>query len=386
MRNNNFQQSSKLLLGSVLLATATTAMAGGTIKLGDNKSISVGVGLRAAFTATEDAAPSGDAYSKDFNIQNARIYLSGQLDKDFKFTFNTDEIWGQMDVLDAIIQYEPSKEFNIWMGRMLTPADRIEMNGPFYGLSWHQYTVPLMPSDNDPMHEARAGKYGRDDGITVWGTIDKFQYAVGAFDGVDYDGGPNVDDSLLFAGRFAYNFLNMEDNPAYYTSSTYYGGLGDIFTIGISAQQQTDGAGVQGDSADFMAAAIDVLFEKPIGNGNVVTIEGEYKAMDADLSAAAIANGDSFVLFDGTTMFATVAYLHGSPVGKGKLQPYVRMTQTEPSSDTIDSSDLLEIGVNYVISGHNLRFNANITDGDANPSGNPGTDAKTFSFGMQQQF
>jgi len=371
MSKNKLQTPIKFLLAGVLATSASSILAGGTIKVGDNKSISVGAGIRTAFTAVNDAAPSGDAFSKDFAIQNARIYISGQAAKDIKFTFNTDEIWGEMGVLDAIIQYEPSKEFNVWMGRHLTPADRIEMNGPFYGLSWNQYTVPFFPSDNDP--DGAAGLYGRDDGITVWGSVNKFQYAIGAFDG--YSGPSNADDNLLYAARFAYNFLNMEDNPAYYTSSTYYGGLGDIFTVAVSAQQQSEGAGIAGDSADFMGVAVDVLFEKVVAN-NVITIEGEYKSFEADLSAAALADDDAFILFDGTAYFATIAYLHGSPIGKGKVQPYARYTNKDPSAG--DSSDLTELGLNYVINGHNSRFNVNVTDGDDT--------AKTISFGMQQQF
>jgi len=62
---------------------------------------------------------------------------------------------GEYGVLDAIIQYEPGKAFNVWMGRMLTPADRIEMNGPlFLALTFHCYpgrkktvTVTTQPSN-----------------------------------------------------------------------------------------------------------------------------------------------------------------------------------------------------------------------------------------------
>jgi len=46
---------------------------------------------------------------------------------------------------------------------MLTPADRIEMNGPYYALTWNQYTQPVYPSDQG----GDARTYGRDDGITV---------------------------------------------------------------------------------------------------------------------------------------------------------------------------------------------------------------------------
>jgi len=58
---------------------------------------------------------------------------------------------------------------------------------------------------------------------------------VGVFDGLE--GASNTSDSVLVAGRFAFNFLKEEDNPAYYTSSTYYGGLGNILTVGAASQQ-----------------------------------------------------------------------------------------------------------------------------------------------------
>src|SRR5262249_23659783 len=147
--------------------------------------------------------------SNSFSLQSARLYLSGSASKTVKFTLNTEckdcvfgeedsaGAGGRIDVLDAIAQFELKPEFNVWVGRMLTPADRIEMNGPYYGLSWNQYTVPLLPSDQT----GKAGLLGRDDGVTIWGKTGKFIYAAGLFDGVD--GGPNQKDSMLFATRLS---------------------------------------------------------------------------------------------------------------------------------------------------------------------------------------
>ncbi|MEC8819974.1 MAG: porin, partial [Pseudomonadota bacterium] len=268
-----------------LIVFVPAVMAGGTIEFGDNQSISIGAGLRAGFTRVEDAAPSGTDASSNFNIQSMRLYVNGQVNDKVKFTFNTECegcVFGQDDndpigaagdigVLDAIVRLEFSTAFNVWAGRMLTPADRIEMNGPYYGLSWNQYTVPLLPSDQ----LGQAGLLGRDDGVTIWGSTGKLQYAAGLFDGVD--GGPNQDDNLLFSGRLAYHFLDMEQNPGYYTSSTYYGGGGDIFTVALTYQSQTNGTGTAAEPGDFDATIIDVLFEKAMGNGSAITIEGEYK-------------------------------------------------------------------------------------------------------------
>ncbi len=220
----------------------------------------------------------------------------------------------------------------------------------------------------------------------MWGELGKFQYAVGVFDGLE--GYSNQSDNLLYAGRFAYNFLNMEDNPGYYTSSTYYGGLGNIFTVGLSLQGQSDGTGNTVEAGDFSGYIVDVLSETVFDGGGVLTVEGEFKDFDADFTVAsqpvsASTTDPCFCLFDGDAWFATAAWLFPQEVGPGRFQPYVRFNENNPSD--ADSSDLTELGVNYVISGHNARINANVTSGDANLSGYPGADVDTFTLGVQLQ-
>lgn len=370
-------------LGALALAVAAASVPAhaATIPIGDNSSISVGAGMRVGAAMTEDSAPNGDTAS-NFDVLNMRLYFGASITDNIKFTFNTDEIFGDgpVDVLDAIAQFEFSPEFNFWIGRMLTPADRIEMNGPFYALTWNQYTQPLYASDQG----GAAGTYGRDDGMTVWGTLDKFQYAVGAFDGIQGFG--NTEDNILWASRFAYNFLNMEANPAYYTSSTYYGGLGNVFTLGVSLQSQDGGTGSATSSGDFSGYTIDMLSETVIEGGGVLTIEAEYKDFDADYTLGTAPPGVApcFCLFDGDSWFASIGYLFPTAAGVGKFQPYLRFVENSPT-DSVDT-DLTEVGVNYVISGHNARLNLNWASGDANISGYPGPDADTLSVGAQLQF
>ena len=365
--------------GLLLASTAMSVMAGGVIELDDDRWISVGVGLRAGYNMTEKSSLDGNHYSKNFSVQSARLYISGQAAEDWKFTLNFDEIFGHTGVLDAMIQYEPSDYLNVWAGRVLVPADRIEMNGPFYGLSWNQYTVPLFHSDNDPA--GTAGLYGRDEGIVFWGSIAKFQYAFGAFDGLTKKS--NNADTLLYAMRLAYNIFNMEQNPGYYTSSTYYGGLGNILTVGLSVQHQVNGTGsIPDDAEDFTGYALDLLYEQVLGGGSVITMEAEYKIFKTDYKPTGA--DTEFAMFDGESSFVTVAYLFPNEMGPGKLQPYVRMTATTPNEG--DESNLMELGLNYVISGHNLRLNANVTTGDANPSGMKSeNDVMTIAFGFQLQ-
>jgi hypothetical protein len=272
-------------------------------------------------------------------------------------------------VLDAIAQFELSPALNIWVGRMLTPADRIEMNGPFYGLSWNQYNVPLLPSDD----LGQAGLLGRDDGVTLWVATGKFQYAVGLFDGVD--GGPNQEDNLLFATRLAYNFLTMESNPGYYTSGTYFGTAGDIFTVALSYQQQADAIGTALNPSDFDATIVDVLYENALSGGGAFTVEGEIKQIEAETTAT----GSGFYLQDGDSYYVTVAYLFPS-ASTTKYQPYVRFVSTDP--DTSGSEyDITELGLNIVFRGHNGKLNVNYLDTD--PA--TGSSFSGLQFGVQVQ-
>jgi len=368
-----------LLLASLLATSAPSAFAAGKIKIDDTRWVSFGAGIRTSASTVSDAAPDGTSRSTNFNLENIRLYVAGQVTKDFKFYFGTDKMFGEYGVLDAIVQYEPSETFNVWMGRMLTPADRIEMNGPFYGLNWGQYTVPLYPSDNDPSNGANgvAGTFGRDEGITVWGSFDKFQYAIGVFDG--YSADANQKDSPLYATRLAYNFLSKESNPGYYTSSTYYGKGGDILTFALSAQSQSDGYGTATQSGSFKGYAIDGFFEKPLSNNAAITIEGEIKSFDVSTNAAV----PDFSMFDGDAYFASFAWLMPGDMGASQYQPYFRFTQNSPTIG--EDSSLTEVGVNYVISGHNLRLNLNYTSGDASLTGNKGGDNDAILFGMQFQ-
>src|SRR5262245_30829761 len=126
-----------VLLVSEILVTSEVH-AGGKIAIDETKWISVGLGGRASIAAIEDAAPNGGDWSKDFNLDNARIYLNGQVHKYLKFELNTECIFcgnsslREFHLLDAIAKVELTPWFNIWAGRLLVPAERQEMNGPFY--------------------------------------------------------------------------------------------------------------------------------------------------------------------------------------------------------------------------------------------------------------
>ena len=365
------------------LFSALPASAAAIFEVDDTHWLSLGAGVRLDYSSIEKAAPDGSSRSHDFDVSSIRLYLNGQVHENIKFTLNTEEIDDSIDLLDAIVRFELSPALNIWAGRMLTPADRIEMNGPYYALSWNQYSLPLYPSDQG----GAAGRLGRDEGVTAWGSSGRFQYALGIFDGLQ--GLSNTGDDLLFASRFAYHFLNIEKNPGYYASSSYYGELGDILTLGLAFQSQSGGSGTATSSGDFDGYAVDFFYENAFAGGEVLNLEAEYKDFDADYTSATPAADTSaanpcFCLFQGNAYFFTAGLLLSDKLGPGRLQPYVRHVKNSP--DDGSDSNLNEIGINYVVDGHKLRFNANYTTGDANLSGYQAADVDRVSLGAQLQF
>ena len=388
-----FSLKKGLVLGTALsagLLTVGSAQAGATFKIDDTKWLSIGAGIRSSFSAVEAGAPeAGSKWSNDFALDNARIYLNGQLHENIKFEFNTESIMNSTGndffVLDAIAKFEFNDMFNVWVGRQLVPSDRAELDGPFYQNTFEFNKTPFFPNDQGSY---TAGKYGRDDGINIWGALTadkKLTYVVGVFNGTT--GNSDQDDNLLYAGRVSYNFLNVEKNPGYYTSSTYYGNAGDILTLAFAAQWEEDAVGTAGSAGDFFGYSVDLLGETTLGNGAVVTVEGQFKKFELTGGASALASGGP--MFEGDAYTGTALYLMPGKVGIGQLQPYVRYTANE--GETTANRDEYEAGLNYIIDGHNARISLMYQYGDIATKGRgyatdaAGDDAHAIKIGFQMQ-
>lgn len=335
------------LLGILLSSFATgpsTAHAGGTIKIDDVRSVSVGMGLRTSFNMIEDAAPSGEDWSKDFNLDSFRFYLAGQLHSIIGFEFNTDYDTApagteDIRVLDAVIKFGFSDYVNIWIGRFLPPSDRSNLSGPYYLNSWDFPFVQMYP----------AIFAGRDNGAAIWGQIGggRFKYQVGAFEGLgDAAGGPNQDDNFLYAGRLTLNLWDPE--AGYYNSSTYYGSM-NVLAIGVAAMTQKNAVGDATTPGDFTGWNVDFLAERNLGSAGVATLEGAYYDYDNEGFAT---EGDGY--------FALVSYLLPAKIGgekiQGQLQPLVRYQSFESEGPAGAEHTRLDVALSYIISGHNARI------------------------------
>jgi hypothetical protein len=400
-----------------MASTVPSAYAGGMIKVNDDQWISLGMGVRTSFNMVEDGAASGKEYSNTFGVNNARIYINGAIHKYVKFEFNTEcfnctqgagngngssgNSFGSnanIGILDAIGKFEINELVNVWFGRMLVPTERGELNGPFYHSVFDGFRTPLNQSDFSTNFGAGgAGLYGRDNGITFFGKIHPggthFQYVGGIFTGLQSGGnacnlptlsqasgapvvvtpatyggpcGANQSNQLKYVGRLTWNLLNEEKNPGYYTSGTYYGTAGDILALAVGGEYQNGGAGTAINSAVYGNFTTDVLYEKVLGtNGGVVTVNGEFKrywaqnlaaftdASSGSINSAGVGSA-CFCTFAGTSWTGYVLYLFPHEFGIGKFQPYGRYTGQ--NSEFAHVREEFELGLNYVIAGHNARI------------------------------
>lgn len=363
-----------------MISTVPNVYAGGTIKVDDDQWISLGMGVRTNFTTAEDASASGGQWSNTFGINNARLYVNGKIHKYLGFEFNTEcfncavngggNSFGgnsNMGLLDAIGKFEFNELVNLWVGRMLVPTERGELNGPFYHSVFDGFRTPLNQSDFSPNFGAGgAGLYGRDNGATFYGKVHPggthLQYVAGVFTGLQSSNGlgPNQRNNIKYAGRITWNLLNEEKNPGYYTSGTYYGTLGDILAFGAGGEYQNTSAGTATNQSVYGNFTGDVLYEKVLPDKGVITFNAEYKRYWAqDLAAQLAGNaapGTCYCMFNGTSVTAYAMYLFPQEVGIGRFQPYGRYTFV--NSVYNQGVDEFEGGVNYIIAGHNARISA----------------------------
>ncbi|QVL44754.1 MAG: porin [Methylophilaceae bacterium] len=392
-----FKLNKSLLTMSLAIATAFPAMqanAGATISFGEDKSITAGFGFITSYLSQEDGAPNGSDRSNDFNLNSARLYLSGSLNKYIKGMLNTERSGGgsglqasgaNVEVIDANVQLQITPEIAIWAGRFLPPSDRANMAGPYYssgggGGYW---------ANISSRYGWNGGVIGRDDGVAVVTSFleDKLAISFGAFEGANLfrfsgprgttlDEGENstaastlgADDNPMYAGRVQVAFWDSE--PGYYGTGNYFGAK-DILTVGLSAKHKSDGVISTTAVGDYSNYSIDVLMEKKNVGPGTLSLEAAYYDYDTD---------GVFLSEEGDAYYVGAGYLFNQQVGWGKFMPFARYQEFD--ADNNIKTERMDFGVNYVMAPYNAIISAEYQKTEV--TGASDTDAVLIS--MQYQF
>ena len=281
--------------------------------------------MRSSFTHNK---PDGGSSTEKFDLNSARIYLSGSATEKIKFMFNTEYDGGsnKIGVMDAVARFESSPQFNIWFGRFLPPSDRANLYGPYYAHHWAVYTDGVQ--DGYPFIFQ-----GRDNGVAYWGDFDRIKVSVGAFDGSSATGNSKI----LGAARVQINF--WEPESGYYLNGTYYGGK-DLLSLGGATQVQSGKT----------ATTIDFLMEKKLSNAGVVSIESEYSNYNR-------LGGYDASYAKSQGWYGQGAYLFPMQVGPGKFEVLGKFAKAQFTHGATPNyhQKTTEVNFNYIIKEFNAR-------------------------------
>jgi hypothetical protein len=320
--------------------------------------VSIGAGVRTSFISSDFDDSASDA--SDFELNSARIYLSGKVTENISLMFNTEYNGGteNLVVMDAAAQFAFSDKFNIWAGRFLPPSDRANLYGPYYASHWGVYIDGVQ--DGYPSESV-----GRQDGLMYWGQFGILKLSAGAFDVEGLTKGTN---DVLYAARAQVDFWDAEGG--YYLNGTYYGEK-DLLAIGVAGQ----------NAAGENAYSVDFLLEKKLGNSGVVTVEAEYAMYDG-LGGYPSPVTIPYEEQDGYYLLG--AYLFPQQLGIGKLQLLAKYGEATADYGFADLDvETTELNVNYIIKAFNARVSLFYIDQSYDP--NIDGDVKYYGLGLQVQ-
>ena len=258
------------LIAALFLLAFGRAEAQALVKVNDYVNFRLGILLQgqADFQQVANAANNDSGgWQQNMFLRRARFIMGGQVAKDVFFYFDTENsnlgkttVGGTgtglkapgtgFNLLDAVGEWRPAKEFNIQFGEILVPVNReiIKSSASTFMLDQSAY--------NQPDSAALQNNAGRDTGFMFRGYFldDHLEYRSLILSGLRL---PGVKNSPRFTERLQYNFFDTE----VYVMPSYAGanfGNKKILDIGGSYDTQSD----------LQVYSGDVYLDVPIGLGS----------------------------------------------------------------------------------------------------------------------
>jgi hypothetical protein len=343
---------------------------GCTFQFAPDRWCNIGVGIRSSFSSLNGNEIVDKNY---FALDEVRLFFTGKVTKVIGFEVNTDiagaggqgfvdsagdrvNLPDSIHLLDAIVKFEFNDYANFWVGRMLPPSDRANLDGPFFINGWDYPFVSNYPSVFE----------GRDDGVAYWGQYGggQVKWQFGIYNGQGRFGagndwplgstGPNTEGNMEYAMRLTVNLLDPE--PGYYTASSYYGQK-NIAAIGFALMDQPDALTDGHHTGTFLGWNLDFLLENKMTRWGSGTLEAAYYNYDV--------GGDVAQDVAGKAGFVFAGWLFPQRIGcccfSGRLRPWTRYQRYSYDDQTVAADDHAPVhewdfGLDYIICGSNAKF------------------------------
>lgn len=315
----------------------------------DDVSLKMGIKGQIWAQSVEDAAPSGEDWSKDFAIKQIRIYANGSVMNGLKFGANfdfnnngfVDGKQGSADtsLTDGFLSFDSVPAFQVMVGKYRTPFSRYALTD-----SYTSYPLPHAPFAADAKLVSGAGGY-RMNGLTAWGMIgSKLRYNFGVADGTPegLNGENDLKDSLQYLARAEFSPIGEDIG---YVHVNQWLGKKKIVTVGAgyTTKKYDRLTGASVDDVTYKAWTVDGYAELPLAEGSAITAEAAYYLYDKDTPTDPKSKA----------YFVQAGYLLPGRLC-GQLQPVVKFERIERDGVDNDTSSWAG-GFNYYLKDHNAK-------------------------------
>jgi hypothetical protein len=316
----------------------------------DDVRLNMGIKGQIWSQAVEDAAPSGEDWSKDFSIKQVRIYTSGAIMNGLKFGANfdfnnsgfVDGKKGASDtsLTDGFLSFDSVTAFQVLVGKYRAAFSRYALTD-----SYTAYPFPHAPFAADAKLASGAGGY-RMTGLTAWGMLGrKFRYNLALADGTPegLNGENDSKDSLQYLSRV--EFFPLGEDKGYVHANQWLGKK-KLVTIGAgyTTKRYDRVTGATVDNVTYKAWTVDGYAELPLPSESAITGEAAYYNYDKDTPT----NPGS------KAYFVQAGYLLPGQLGPGKLQSVARFEEIRRDGIENNTSSWAG-GINYYLKDHNAK-------------------------------
>ena len=321
-----------VILGMLALVPATAQI---TVK---NEDVTFRFGFQGQLWGDWPQDSSGSqGYQQNFYLRRARLIMGGDLGKDISFFVETDDpklgitpknLSSGFVVQDAMLEWRPSKEFQIVGGLMIVPFCR---NGL-------QSTGSYLTLDGSPLSSvagtATQSSAARDVGFEAKGFFlhDRLLYRIGEFSGERDANGRNSPRTTAY---LQYDFFTPEKGYLFAGTS-----LGKQKVLALSTGFDTQGS--------YRANSADIAATLPVNAGDEIAAQFQFAHYDGRTKFLGIPNQNDY-------LFEAGYYVH-----RAKAQPFLKFESQNfvAAANASKDIDRFGAGANYYIRGQNLKWTA----------------------------